>query len=73
MDLLLQQKLETDKKMQELLKRNSYWFKELNRNSENYKEFINAMKEKYHLKVTDKISDTIDNIDLISGILESLK
>ncbi|MCI9280235.1 MAG: hypothetical protein HFJ02_05515 [Bacilli bacterium] len=73
MDLLLQQKLETDKKMQELLKRNSYWFKELNRNSENYKEFLNAMKEKYHLKVTDKISDTIDNIDLISGILESLK
>ena len=59
--------------MQELLKRNSYWFKELNRNSENYKEFLNAMKEKYHLKVTDKISDTIDNIDLISGILESLK
>ncbi len=73
MDLLLQQKLETDKKMQELLKRNSYWFKELNRNSENYKEFLNAMKEKYHLKVTDKISYTIDNIDLISGILESLK
>ncbi len=73
MDLLLQQKLEADKKMQELLKRNSYWFKELNRNSDNYKEFINAMKEKYHLKVTDKISNTIDNIDLISGILESLK
>ncbi len=73
MDLQLQQKLETDKKMQELLKRNSYWFKELNRNSESYKDFINAMKEKYHLKMTDKISDTIDNIDLISGILESLK
>lgn len=73
MDLQLQQKLETNKKMQELLKRNSYWFKELNRNSESYKDFINAMKEKYHLKMTDKISDTIDNIDLISGILESLK
>ena len=73
MDLLLQQKLETYKKMQELLKWNSYWFKELNSNSESYKDFINAMKEKYHLKMTDKISNTIDNIDLISGILENLK
>ena len=73
MDLQLQQKLEADKKMQELLKRNSYWFKELNRSSESYKDFTNAMKEKYHLKMTDKISDTIDNIDLISNVLGALK
>ena len=73
MEFLLQQKLEEDAKMAALLKENSYWYKELNRDSDNYKNFVKAMKDKYHLKVTDKISDDIDNMDIITGILENLK
>lgn len=73
MDILLQQKLEKDVKMAEYLKHNSFWYKELNRNSDNYKNFLNAMKEKYHLKMTDRINETIDNIDIITGILDTLK
>lgn len=73
MDLFLQQKLNEDTKMAIFLKQNSYWYKELNRNSDNYKLFVNAMKEKYHLKMTDKISNAIDSIDIISGILDTLK
>lgn len=73
MEYSLQQKLNEDKKMAELLKQNSYWYKELNRNPENYKNFVTAMKDKYHLKMTDKLSDAIDNIDIISGILDTLK
>ena len=73
MELFIQQKLNEDVKMSGYLKENSYWYKELNRNSDNYKNFVNAMKEKYHLKVTDKISDAIDNIDIISEILDTLK
>lgn len=73
MNIIVQQKLESDKQMAELLKQNSYWFKDLNRKDESYKKFVEAMKEKYHLHVTDKISDAIDNIDLISSVLETLK
>ena len=73
MEFLLQQKLEEDAKMAALLKENSYWYKELNRDSDNCKNFVKAMKDKYHLKVTDKISDAIDNMDIITGILENLK
>ncbi len=73
MDYLLQQKLNEDKKMDFFLKENSFWIKELNRNVDNYKLFVNAMKEKYHLKVTDKINNAIDNMDLITGILDTLK
>lgn len=73
MEYSLQQKLNEDKKMAEFLKQNSYWYKELNRNSDNYKNFVTAMKDKYHLKMTDKLSDAIDNIDIISGILDTLK
>lgn len=73
MNLALQQKLNNDKKMAELLKLNTYWYKSLNRKEENYKEFVNEMKKKYNLRITDKISGAIDNIDIISSILETLK
>ena len=73
MELSVQQKLLEDKKMDGFLKQNSYWIKDLNRDEENYKKFVAAMKEKYRLKTIDKISDAIDNIDLISGILDTLK
>jgi SMC interacting uncharacterized protein involved in chromosome segregation len=66
-------KLNEDEKMNNLLKQNSYWFKYLNRDSDNYFNFIKEMKDKYRLNTTDKISDVIDNIDLISSVLENLK
>lgn len=65
--------LKKDPKMQDLLKQNSYWLKELNRDSLNVKKFKEDMKIKYKLRTTDKISDAIDNIDLISNVLSALK
>lgn len=62
-----------DKKMEELLKYNSYWLKELNRDASFVKQYKEAMKIKYKLRTTDKISDAIDNIDLISNVLSALK
>ena len=59
--------------MWELLKINSYWIKDLNRSSSNIKRFKDDMKVKYKLRTTDKISDAIDNIDLISNVLGALK
>ena len=56
-----------------ILKNNSYWIKQLNRNPENYKRFESEMKERYKLRATDKINEVIDNIDLISAVLETLK
>ena len=73
MDLIIQQQLEKDLKMAEYLKQNSEWFKYLNRDSNNYKTFVKAMKDKYHIKVSDKINDAMDNIGLISSVIETLK
>lgn len=72
MNLIVQQKLSEDKKMNDFLKQNSYWIKELNRDDENYKKYVNEMKKKYRLNMTDKISDTIDNIDIITSVLQTL-
>lgn len=65
--------LKKDTKMWELLKINSYWVKTLNRNSLSVKKFKDDMKIKYRLRTTDKISDAIDNIDIISNVLNALK
>lgn len=73
MELELQKKLIDTPKMYQYLKENSYWIKYLNRNPEVYKEFQEKMKELYHERATDKLSDAIDNIDLISSVLSSLK
>lgn len=73
MNLILQQKISQDLKMASLLKQNSYWFKDLNRNSDNYVNFVKDMKNKYHLNTVDKISSAIDNIDLISSVLQTLR
>ena len=73
MQINIQLELDKDEKMAKLLKENSYWFKELNRNPNNYKKFVNEMKVKYKLRTTDKVSEAIDNIDLISTVLQSLK
>lgn len=73
MQLSIQMELEKNPKMANYLKLNSYWYKELNRNPANYKRFVEEMKIKYKLRTTDKVSEVIDNIDLISTVLQTLK
>ena len=73
MELDLYMKLKKNTQMYDILKNNSYWIKQLNRNPEDYKRFEEEMKERYKLRATDKINEVIDNIDLISAVLETLK
>ena len=73
MQIELQMELKKNEKMAQILKGNSFWYKELNRNSDNYKKFLSEMKIKYKLRASDKVSEMIDNIDLISTVLQILK
>lgn len=73
MRLNIQMKLNNDPKMLGYLKENSEWYKYLNRNPLNYNQFVKAMKEKYKIRATDKMSELVDNIDLVSNILNVLK
>ncbi len=65
--------IKKEPKMWDLLKYNSYWVKDLNRDFTSVKKYKNDMKVKYRLRTTDKISDAIDNIDIISNVLGALK
>lgn len=65
----LQIKFRENPKMKNFLMLNSNWYKELNRSPLNYKLFESTMKEHYKLRTTDKINGAIENIDLISSVL----
>lgn len=56
-----------------LLKLNSSYIKDLNRGTMDYKGFDNIMKTKYKKRPTDKVSSLIDNMDLVSSVLDILK
>lgn len=73
MEIDLQMKLKKDPKMYQFLKENSYWLKDLNRDPNNYKKFVEEMKVKYKLRPTDKVNGVIDNIDIISSVLSTLQ
>lgn len=71
MKKLLLEQIKKDK-MLDYLKQNSHYIKELNRNPEFYKEFKKIIKEKYKLRVTDKISNVVNDIELISNIISNI-
>jgi hypothetical protein len=69
----LQMQIKKNKNYYEYLKENSNWFKDLNRNPQKYDAFVEFIKVKYKLRVTDKVSNAIDSIDLISNVVNALK
>jgi len=73
MTINTQMKILNTKKHYQYLKDNSNWIKELNRNDNNVSNFLEFVKDKYSLRVTDKVSDFIDNIDMIQKVLSILK
>ena len=73
MDISLQIKIKNTKNYYKYLKENSFFFKELNRNPNNYKKFEEFIKEKYRLKLTNKLEDAYSSIELISSILKNIK
>ena len=73
MEKYLQISFRDNYKSYELLKENSFYFKELNRGIIDYKKFISDMKIKYKERTSDKIENIIDNMDLVSSVLDVLK
>ena len=70
MELSLIYKIKQDKKQYDFLRSHSYWYKYLNRDPKYYKDFLNTYK-KYNREVTtNKVNDTINNIDMLTNILK---
>ena len=61
MSLELQYRINSDPRLKQFLRENSYWYKYLNRSNTYLKPFISDMKDKYKLKTTDKINKLTNN------------
>jgi len=72
MTIDLQCKINNDINLKKYLRENSYWYKDLNRNPDSFKYFVQEMKEKYKLTTSDKIDKTIDNINMVKTFLDVL-
>lgn len=73
MEKFLQMSFRENSKMFELLKQNSYYFKGLNRGVVDYKKFVSDMKVKYKERTSDKLESIMDNMELVSSVLNVLK
>ncbi len=73
MELDIIYKIKSQKKYYDFLRSHSYWYKYLNRNSDNYKKFIDAYKKFHRETTTNKVQDTINNIDMVANILKVLE
>ena len=70
-DLLIN--INNDKKMQEYLVNNSYWYKYLNRGPYYYKYFLSAFKENNKEKRKDKTNEVFNTLDTVNTILKIMK
>ena len=73
MILDIQFKLRSNPIYLEYLHNNSYWYKILNRNPDKFSDFIEEVKDNYHLRPTDRIKKALDAVDMLSSIFSSFK
>ncbi len=66
-------KLKNNPQALEYLHKNSKWYRELNRKDEAYQDMISEMNSRKRIETTNKISNTIDNLELVSSILNVIK
>ena len=72
MEKVLIDKLIKDKFF-DYLKENSFFIKDFYRNPNAYLKFKEYVKDKYHLRMADKISTAIDDIELISSVIQTIQ
>ena len=73
MSLELQYRINSDPRLKQFLRENSYWYKYLNRSQEYLKPLEEEMKKKYKLTTQDRIEKISQGINMVSTILDVLK
>ena len=66
-------RIDNDINLKKFLRENSYWYKQLNRDSDNFNYFVSDMKVKYKLTTEDRINKMVDSMGMIQSLLDVLK
>ncbi len=73
MILDLQYRIKNNEYYLKFLRQNSDWYKLLNRNPANFKMFEEKAKELAKARRMDKLSDTLNTIEMLEKVLSTLK
>lgn len=73
MTLDTQFKINSNPNYQRFIRENPIWYKILNRDPLQFKNFVQEVKDKYELTVTDRINKMLDNINTLQTFLDVLK
>ena len=73
MKVSTQIKILNTKNYYEYLKRDSMFIKELNRGETNFVKFDEFVKNKYTLKIGDRVNKALENVENITNLLNVLK
>lgn len=73
MQLAIKVIIEQNPNLKQYLSENSYWYRYLNRDSNNLKIMSDEMKKKYKLTPTDKLEKINNNINVVAEMLKILK
>jgi len=66
-------KIDNDINLKKFLREHSYWYKQLNRDSNNFIHFVSDMKVKYKLTTEDRINKMVDSMGMIQSLLDVLR
>lgn len=73
MILDIQYKIKNNPNYIRFIRENSIWYKILNRNPLEFKNFELEVKNKYKLNTSDKLNKMIEDIDMLQKFIEILK
>ena len=73
MQVELQLKIRSNPLLYRYLRENSYWHKYLNRSPLYLKQLEEEMKERYHLRPTDRLENISNTMKLLESFLEVMR
>lgn len=73
MTVEVQLKINSDPRLKSFIRQYPNWYKLLNRNPLVFKDFVNDMKKKYQLTVSDRLNKTLNSIGMLQTFLEVLR
>lgn len=72
MSVDLQYKIYSNPMYTHFLQTHSYWYKYLNRNPMYFKNFIDEMKQTYHIRIEDRMEQMKEKIQMVSQFMDIL-
>lgn len=73
MSLDVQYLLKSQEQYLTYLRSHSYWYKELNRDPEKLRDFLEEVRAFYKLRTSDRIEKAIETVEFLESVLSTMQ